>query len=114
MPYTLRLDELDRSHAPSFGGKCAGLGELLAGGIAVPPGFAISTEAYRAALAGAAIGDPSPERIRAAPMPEAAREEIGRRYAELAGAQGESEPAVAVRSSAVGEDSAEATFAGLQ
>jgi pyruvate,water dikinase len=114
MPYTLRLDELSRSHAPRFGGKSAGLGELLAAGIAVPPGFAISTEAYRSALAEAGIDDPTPAKITSAPMPEAVRQEIARRYAELAGGEGEPEPPVAVRSSAVGEDSAEATFAGLQ
>jgi pyruvate,water dikinase len=48
------------------------------------------------------------EAMRSAPVPEAVREEVSRRYAELG------EPPVAVRSSALGEDSQEATFAGQQ
>jgi pyruvate, water dikinase len=69
---------------PRFGGKSANLGELLVAGIPVPGGFAIA--------AGAG---------------ESVWEEVVARYAEL----GDQEP-VAVRSSAVGEDSSEATFAG--
>jgi pyruvate,water dikinase len=53
------------------------------------------------------------ETMRSAPVPEAVRAEIGRRYDGLAAATAAS-PAVAVRSSALGEDSAEATFAGQQ
>jgi phosphoenolpyruvate synthase/pyruvate phosphate dikinase len=55
--------------------------------------------------ASAGIGDA----VRAAPVPEAVSAEIARRYAALG-----DEPPVAVRSSAVGEDGAEATFAGQQ
>ena len=90
------LAELRHSDEAQFGGKSAGLGELLAAGIAVPPGFALSCSAYE--LAG-----------RDGPMPELVRDEVARAYAELG-----DDPAVAVRSSAVGEDSAEATFAGQQ
>jgi pyruvate,water dikinase len=46
--------------------------------------------------------------MRSAPLPERVREEIAQRYSELG------EPAVAVRSSALGEDSQDATFAGQQ
>ena len=46
--------------------------------------------------------------MRSAPVPDAVREEITHRYAELG------EPPVAVRSSALGEDSEDATFAGQQ
>src|SRR5919112_4323614 len=76
------LADLRAADAPQFGGKSASLGELIAAGIPVPPGFALSTSA--------------------------SLEEAVDRYRELG------EPAVAVRSSAIGEDSAEATFAGLQ
>jgi pyruvate,water dikinase len=69
---------------PRFGGKSASLGELLAAGIPVPDGFAI------AAGAGESVWD-----------------EVMARYAAL----GDQVP-VAVRSSAVGEDSSAATFAG--
>jgi pyruvate,water dikinase len=76
------LADLRAADAPLFGGKSASLGELMAAGIPVPPGFALSTSA--------------------------SLEDAIDRYRELG------EPAVAVRSSAIGEDSAEATFAGLQ
>jgi pyruvate, water dikinase len=86
------LDQLGSADAAVFGGKSAGLGELLAAGIPVPVGFAISTEAFT--VAGGLERD--------------ARAEIIDRYARL----GAGAPPVAVRSSAVGEDSLEATFAG--
>jgi pyruvate, water dikinase len=76
------LAELRAADAALFGGKSASLGELIAAGIPVPPGFAASTAAEV--------------------------EEIADAYQALG------EPAVAVRSSAIGEDSAETTFAGLQ
>jgi pyruvate, water dikinase len=114
MTYTRRLDELERGHEPSFGGKSASLGELLAAKISVPPGFAISIEAYRLGLQQAGLEHPTPEAIRAAQVPRTVRDEIARRYGELADAHGEAEPPVAVRSSAVGEDSPDATFAGQQ
>jgi phosphoenolpyruvate synthase/pyruvate phosphate dikinase len=76
------LAELRAADAALFGGKSASLGELIAAGIPVPPGFAASTAADV--------------------------EEIADAYRALG------EPAVAVRSSAIGEDSAETTFAGLQ
>jgi pyruvate,water dikinase len=79
------LAELRRDHEAEFGGKSAGLGELIAGEIPVPPGFAVSSRASDDDL-----------------------DEVGAAYRALG------EPPVAVRSSAIGEDSAEATFAGLQ
>ena len=85
------LAELRAADAASFGGKSASLGELIAGEIPVPPGFALSADA------------------RAEPMPGAVREAIVAAYEALG-----DDPPVAVRSSAIGEDSAEATFAGQQ
>jgi pyruvate,water dikinase len=130
------LDELRRSDEPAFGGKSASLGELLAAGIPVPPGFALSTSAFSsfvdeaglgqriADVVGAlapddveAIGTASRtlgEEMRSAPLPDAVRDEVVSRYEELARAVDHDEPPVAVRSSAVGEDSADATFAGQQ
>jgi pyruvate,water dikinase len=110
------LDQLTRSDEPGFGGKSANLGELLAAEIPVPPGFALSVAAYEAfvaqnrlqptiAAASPAIGDA----MRAATMPDEVRAEVVEQYATL----GDDVP-VAVRSSAVGEDSAQATFAGQQ
>jgi pyruvate,water dikinase len=79
------LSELRAADEAAFGGKSAGLGELIAAGLAVPPGFAVSSAAGEGDL-----------------------EEVVERYEAMGS------PAVAVRSSAIGEDSAEASFAGLQ
>ena len=45
MKYSRQLAELRAADAASFGGKSASLGELLAAGIEVPPGFAIRSDA---------------------------------------------------------------------
>jgi pyruvate, water dikinase len=123
--YIRPLERLTRNDEPSFGGKSANLGELLAAEIPVPPGFGISTEAYETfvreggllgtidkALAERAVAAASTtigDAMRAAPVPDEVRTQVSEQYARL----GDGVP-VAVRSSAVGEDSAEATFAGQQ
>jgi pyruvate,water dikinase len=64
-----------------------------------------------------AVGDASKtidEAMRFAPLPEVLGEELRRGYDELARLTGAEEPPVAVRSSAIGEDSAEASHAGQQ
>ncbi len=50
MMHSRPLNDLRRADEPRFGGKSANLGELLAAGIPVPPGFAISTAAFDAFL----------------------------------------------------------------
>jgi pyruvate,water dikinase len=131
--HSLPLEQLRGVDAARFGGKSASLGELLAAAVPVPPGFALDADAFtrflkeagltervEAAVAGLAPGDTERigavakalgEEMRSAPVPAAVLEEIGRRYAELGGGE---EVAVAVRSSALGEDSEDATFAGQQ
>jgi pyruvate, water dikinase len=133
---TLPLADLRSHDEEHFGGKSAALGELLAAGIPVPGGFALSVGAYRTFLdiAGlresvertltaidvddlAAVQAASAEltaAIAGADLPESTRAELVERYADLAAEAGEPDPPVAVRSSALGEDSAEATFAGQQ
>jgi pyruvate,water dikinase len=126
---TRSLAELRQDDAASYGGKSATLGELIAAEIPVPPGFAVSCEAFRLFVAEAELDDviasalqaagdvqgvsaasqTIAEAMRLAEMPAAVRSEIEERYAAL----GEAVP-VAVRSSALGEDSQEATFAGQQ
>lgn len=116
--YSRPLQQLSGSDEPSFGGKSANLGELLAAEIPVPPGFALSTAAFEAFMAEADLGDTADDALgaamRSAPVPEAVREELTRAYASLAESAGVADPPVAVRSSAVGEDSQDATYAGQQ
>jgi pyruvate,water dikinase len=118
-PLIARLDQIGRSDADSVGGKCAGLGELIHAGIPVPPGFAVTTEAFRTHLlendvsARVAAGAAIRRAIEEAPMPATLAAAITDAYAALAALTGGT-PAVAVRSSAVGEDSRAASFAGQQ
>ena len=134
--HTRALGELRRSHAAEFGGKSANLGELLSIGLDVPLGFAVSASAFRTfveatgldgaiatAMARAASGSVDDgaaaskaigEAMRFAPLPDAVRDELATRYDELARSSDREAPPVAVRSSALGEDSEEATFAGQQ
>jgi pyruvate,water dikinase len=116
------------------GGKGGSLGELHRGGIQVPPGFVVRTEAFEdlidalerrsplrprveelAADDLGSVGALSRDlraRIEETPMPADLQQEIRAAYASLGGSG--PPPAVAVRSSATTEDSAEASFAGLQ
>ena len=133
---TRPLDQLRGSDEPSFGGKSASLGELLNGGIPVPCGFAVPTSAFdetlraaglegaaQDALAGVDVKDIEAvarasetigNAIRQASLPAEFAQELAERYRELGARTGHDAPAVAVRSSAVGEDSRDATFAGQQ
>ncbi|MDI1477501.1 PEP/pyruvate-binding domain-containing protein [Polyangium sp. y55x31] len=126
----LPLSALDRSSLPIAGGKAANLGEMLRAGVPVPPGFVLTTSAFRAAAKAANIGPQLEELAKAEPsdraclaalaaeiraalssvtVPEAIAEACVRAYdAELGGA------AVAVRSSATAEDLPDASFAGQQ
>ena len=112
------------------GGKGANLGELTAAGLPVPPGFVVTTEAYRHALdsagvpgrlaalvAGARPDDPddlaraaadAQALIRTVPLPDDLSAAVVAAYHQLG--HGIS---VAVRSSGAGEDSADTSFAGM-
>jgi pyruvate, water dikinase len=134
--HTRPLAELRAADEDRFGGKSTSLGELIAAEIPVPPGFAISTSAFHAfleaggleariaeAMAGVkpddvgtvqAAADAIRQAVRGTEIPDRVRSDVAAAYEALARSVGEDEPAVAVRSSAVGEDSGEATFAGQQ
>jgi pyruvate, water dikinase len=131
---------IDAGDAAAVGGKGASLGELTRAGVAVPPGFVVTVDAFAAAMT---VIDPSgalraelsaldaadlagiaacAARLRAlvtaAPLPDDVYAAIAVAYAQL-GAGGSAteiliDTDVAVRSSATVEDSAEASFAGLQ
>jgi pyruvate,water dikinase len=133
MNYTVPLQQLGKYSIQSAGGKGANLGEMMAAGLPVPPGFVLTTEAYdefvrahdlqpqisdlasqvsaddpqSSEAASAAIK----ELFLAAAMPEAIQAALLSAYADLI-AKGEK--AVAVRSSATAEDLPAASFAGQQ
>jgi pyruvate, water dikinase len=131
---------IDARDATAVGGKGASLGELARAGITVPPGFVVTAGAFAAAMA---VIDPSgalraeiealpaddldaiaasAARLRAlvagAELPDDVDAAIAVGYAKLGtGGSGREiliNTDVAVRSSATVEDSAEASFAGLQ
>jgi pyruvate, water dikinase len=118
----------DRAEA---GGKGASLGELQRAGLPVPPAFVVTVQAFERALAALDPGQSIASRIAAlrgsdtaevqratavirgeitaAPVPPEVAASIDAAYEALG-----DDAAVAVRSSAVGEDSTAASFAGLQ
>src|SRR6266704_3171032 len=51
------LDQVGKNDIQLVGGKCANLGELTAKGISVPPGFAVTADAFRRFLEETRIGD---------------------------------------------------------
>lgn len=132
----MRFDQIGRDDVLVAGGKGASLGELMAAGVRVPPGYVVTTHAFREALAAvdpdgamvaaverldgtdlAGVRETTArmrERFAQEPLPERLRTEIERRYDELCRAAVQRRLPVAVRSSATSEDSAEASFAGLQ
>jgi pyruvate,water dikinase len=54
-PYILWLQDCNKNCLSQVGGKCASLGEMIQAGIHVPPGFAVTTAAYRDFLEKAGI-----------------------------------------------------------
>ncbi len=127
-----RLDQLGRGDVAFAGGKGANLGELRGAGLPVPDGFVIGAPAYaafcdadglrdkiRGLLEGLDVEDSGAlaaastsvrEIVMTSPMPGDVEREIREFYAEL---MGHGACPVAVRSSATAEDTAEASFAGM-
>ena len=130
MNYTKRLDEIGKDDIALAGGKGANLGELSRAELPVPPGFCVTTAAYRRTVAGAGlpeaiddalqnlrVEDPASAEVASAriaalfedlPLPEDLTGAIVDAYRVLG------EPSVAVRSSATTEDLPGASFAGQQ
>lgn len=114
------LVQLRRDDVAVAGGKGANLGELMAAGFPVPPGYVIMTDAYRRFVEETGIAERVLSRA-AAPSADAAQQ-IGDLFvcsavpddlaAEILGSWDGSP--VAVRSSATAEDLADASFAGQQ
>jgi pyruvate, water dikinase len=97
--YALPFEELGLGEVGLVGGKSARLGDLLAAGFPVPSGFAVATHAL----------DVSSREAAGLGLPDGAAAAVRDAYAAL----GDDVP-VAVRSSAVAEDAADASFAGVQ
>jgi pyruvate,water dikinase len=132
--YTARLDEPGSLDAGTVGGKAVGLATMEAAGMPVPPGFAVTTAAYRAYLASPglrravddALAETSPARpgsvgsagrriataLASAVVPGDVAAAITAEYAALCARAGVADLGVAVRSSATAEDSGDASFAG--
>ncbi|HEY4422296.1 MAG TPA: PEP/pyruvate-binding domain-containing protein [Pseudonocardia sp.] len=124
------FEELGRDDVDVAGGKGANLGELTRAGLPVPPGFVLTTAAYREFVASSGIGDevltlaalppdaepgayeaPSArirELFRSAAVPDAVAKEV------LDARMLLGDTPVAVRSSATAEDLEGASFAGQQ
>ena len=127
MPAVLDLAQCANTPVSQIGGKAAGSARLIDDALDVPPGFVVTTDAYREWIAQTGAGaelarlvasaeDPAGQGSAAqaiaalferSPLSDPA---IDAAYAALPG----SPAAVAVRSSATAEDLADASFAGQQ
>ena len=124
------LSEVGLADVGLVGGKGANLGEMIAAGFPVPPGFVVTAEAYLDAMELAGLrdelaehartaGELTPEElseaaqqmrssVRACTLPEALADDALARLAALG-----PDVRVAVRSSATAEDSTDTSFAGM-
>lgn len=119
MPFVVPIADIEPDQGERFGGKALSLARLRRGGLPVPPAVAVSVEAFRTFLDYNALavsvrlqaGDPHGlaaelrRKILAGKLPPALAGELRQRAALL----GEH---LVVRSSAVGEDGSERSFAG--
>lgn len=134
--YVVWFDEYQADDRDRVGGKCASLGVMMEAGLPVPPGFAITVDAYDTLRSHhdlvdfvhetlEALDTDSPRwlerasqqirsRIEAVPLPADVEAEIRAHYAALCEHCGVEEVPVAVRSSATAEDLPDASFAGQQ
>src|SRR2546426_1104090 len=131
------LENVRKDDIHIVGGKCANLGELTAKGVTVPPGFAVTADAFRRFLEETKIGeviqktltssngprDPKQYEeasqeirkiIESAPMPSDIANEVRSAYRNLERKTNSPQVKVAVRSSATSEDLPDASFAGQQ
>lgn len=128
------LHDIDKEDEHLVGGKSANLGEMLAAKFPVPPGFVVTSYAYRQFIKENklelkinhlvnTIHFDNPDSLRqvcthvkkliaSCPVPEAIVRDVFDYYKRLGGVF--KNPLVAIRSSATGEDSKDASFAGQQ
>lgn len=127
----LSFQDCCKNDVPLVGGKCASLGEMVRAGKNVPPGFAVTVNAYKRFVAETGIDQKIREAaaeignlpfheatkiigpiVKATPMPQDIQDAIRQGYEELSSLVGTGEVMVAVRSSATMEDAADASYAG--
>jgi pyruvate,water dikinase len=136
LPMVCWLQDCRNDAVALVGGKCASLGELIHAGVRVPPGFAITTHAYRrfmderglAAEVAALLASVDPRdmdalerasrqirrRVEEAPFSIELEDLIAEHYRRLSVQCCMPATPVAVRSSATAEDLPGASFAGQQ
>ena len=134
MAYIAWFEQFDPSEAAGLGGKNASLGTMTAAGLPVPPGFAVTADAYRKVFAdsgvGAALddllatvdvtdsasvsatGNAARARVLGLELPSWLCDELVEAYGRLGDRCGTADVPVAVRSSATCEDQPDASFAG--
>lgn len=132
MRYVDDIEKLGMADAEEAGGKGANMGEMVAAGLPVPPGFVVLRDSYLESMKAAGVADRlnaahreamsaalDPSRfgdmcaemkalVLEAGMPGEVRERILAAYRAMG-----PDCYVAVRSSATGEDGADASFAGM-
>jgi pyruvate,water dikinase len=134
--YTFTFDSTETPEHDRLGGKCTSLAIMTNAGMPVPPGFAVTTDAFDAVMNQTTLRDhiakhlegldPNDvndvdtraahirELIMTQEVPEDVRKETVAAYAELMKKCGGGDIPVAVRSSATAEDLPDASFAGQQ
>ena len=134
--YIKWFEDLRKDDIPIVGGKNANLGEMLSVGIPVPPGFAITAQAYKKFIDATGVADKiykilagidpkNPAQVQEAskkvrnlvestPVPDDLKNAIFEAYEKLSKKVGLAAVSVAVRSSATAEDLPDASFAGQQ
>ena len=130
------FDRYSQEHKPFVGGKNSSLGEMMMAELPVPPGFAVTTNAYEQIwtdvslvndvndllrsidhddyVANRETADKIRTRIESVPVPDEIRAEVAAAYAALSIHCGVDDVPVAIRSSATAEDLPDASFAGQQ
>jgi pyruvate,water dikinase len=128
------LSEVSDQDLPLVGGKAGKLGELIRQGLPIPPGFVLTTEAYKAFVEGTQLRTLIPEFLRTIDLEHPESTETASRKIREAFDRAEFPPGLkeavlsayhafvarhrvefcAVRSSATAEDLEGASFAGLQ
>jgi pyruvate, water dikinase len=134
MNFVACFSDFEPEHAGMVGGKCASLGTMTVAGLPVPPGFAVTTDAYRFVHANpeiahavnsllgsfdagnlgklAAASMELRTLVESAPVPAEVEDSVQAGYAALAERCADPQTPVAVRSSATSEDLPDASFAG--